>query len=187
MFGSIDPMVTQRSTTVARRIVLGLSALTCAFGLFWIGRAFLVDGKLRFGNPISAEQREPQSQSALGTPPLAVKAEVTRVSGNSGVRAGQTCDFFVERRLRGENDFYCSAEVVCGGKLLYGGTDRGFFPCRFYEGDRRDVVGGEAQTTSEDKDGALRIDTRQGVLRVWDDQGGTLGEFDVEAEVLSVQ
>lgn len=184
MFGSIDRMATLRSAIIARRIVLGLSALVCAFGLFRIGRAFLVDGKLRFGNPISAE---PSEAPVLGTPPLAVKAEITRAHGASGVRPGQTCDFFVERRQRAANDFYCNAQVVCGGKLLYGGLERGFFPCRFYEGDRRDVVGSDAETTREDKDGAMRLDTRQGVLRVWDDASGSLGEFDVEAEVLSAQ
>jgi hypothetical protein len=185
MFGSIDSMASIRSATVARRIVLGLSAAAGLFGLFRIGSAFLVDGRLRFGNPISGEQQ--QEESVLGTPPLSVKAEVTRVRGDSGVRPGQACDLFVERRPRAANDFECSAQVVCGGKLLYGGKDRGFFPCRFYEGDRRDVVGGEAETTRSDRDGALRIDTRQGILRVWDDATGQLGEFDIEAEVLSAQ
>jgi hypothetical protein len=185
MFGSIDPMATYRPANLARRIVLGLSAIVCAYGLFRIGRTFLIDGKLRFGNPISAETTK--EEAALGTPPLTVKAEVTRVSGSSGVRPGQTCNFFVERRQRAQNDFWCSTQVVCGGKLIYGGNDRGFFSCRFYEGDRRDVVGGEAETTREDRDGALRIDTRQGVLRVWDDASGPLGEFDVEAEVLTAQ
>lgn len=184
MFRSIDPMASIRPAIIARRIVLGLSALVGLLGLLGIGNAFLVNGKLRFGNPISGERKE---QPVLGTPPLSVKAEVTRATGESGVRPGQACDLFVERRPRAGNDFECSAQVVCGGKLLYGGRGRGYFPCRFYEGDRRDVVGGEAETTRSDRDGALRIDTKQGVLRVWDDDTGHAGEFDIEAEVLSAQ
>lgn len=196
MFGRIDRMAPPGSdnddartrnqgSTILRRVVLGLSALIGVLGLVRIGRTFLIDGKLRLGNPISAE---PSEALLPGTPPLVVKAEVTRVEGDTGVRPGQTCEFFVERRQRGDRGFECNAQVVCGGKLLYGGVGRGFFACRFYEGDRRDVVGGEAETTRTDKtDGAIRLDTRQGVLRVWDDASGALGAFDIEAEVLSAQ
>jgi hypothetical protein len=70
---------------------------------------------------------------------------------------------------------------------LYGGPERGFFACRFYQGERREVVGTDPSTTAEDKDSGLNLDTRTGVLRVWDDASGANGAFDMEAEVISAQ
>ena len=92
-----------------RRVVLALSALLGALGLFWIGRAFSVNGKLRFGNPtelspLASETPDPQ--------PRQIRAEVTRVSGNPVVRAGDKCDFLVERRLRERDLFSCSEAQI---------------------------------------------------------------------------
>jgi hypothetical protein len=151
-----------------------------------IGRSFVVDGALRLGNPIS-EGKHDEAPPQLVAPPLTVRAEVTRVAGNGIVRPGESCHFLIEQRQRDARSFYCNAQVMCGGKLLYGGPERGFFPCRFYEGERRDVVGADPSTTREDKDSGFTIDTRSGVLRVWDDASGPHGAFDVEAEVLSAQ
>ena len=184
MFESIDRMAASRLGTLARRVVLGVSALLCTMGLMRIGRSFVVDGHVRLGNPIRGEGRE---ENALqGSAPLTVRAEVTRVGGAPVVQLGETCHFLVEQRQRDARSFYCNAQVMCGGKLLYGGPERGFFPCRFYEGERRDVVGTDPSTTREDKDGALSLDTRSGVLRLWDDLSGPNGAFEIEAEVLSV-
>jgi hypothetical protein len=185
MFRSIERMAAPRIGLLARRIVLGVSALLCTAGLVRIGRSFVVDGSLRFGNPISDAPRE--QAALLVAPPLTVRAEVTRVAGSAGVRPGESCHFLVEQRPRDARSFYCNAQVMCGGKLLYGGPDRGFFSCRFYEGERRDVEGADPSTTREDKDGAISLDTRSGVLRLWDDASGSNGAFEVEAEVLSAQ
>jgi hypothetical protein len=173
------------STTLRlRRGVLAVSTLLAAVGLFWIGRAFLVDGQLRFGNPpefhaLAADTPDPQ--------PRQVRAEVTRVSGASGVRPGDKCEFLVERRRRERDLFYCNAQIVCGGRLLFGGPDRGYFACRLFDDARRDVVGSEPSTTAADKDAALLINTREGVMRIWDDAHGNHGEFSIEAEILSIQ
>lgn len=179
-------MVTSDRSLLARRGVLFTSALLLLVGAFWIGRSFLVEGKLRFGNPTSdgvgllgADATDPQ--------PRQVRAEVTRVRGNPVVRAGDKCEFLIERRLRERDSFYCNAQVVCGGRLLFGGPDRGFFACKLFDDQRRDVVGSDPSTTGADKDAAFHINTREGVMRIWDDQQGTLGEFDVEAEILSIQ
>jgi hypothetical protein len=185
MFGNVERMAAPRIGLLTRRIVLSVSALLCMVGLVRIGRSFVVDGSLRLGNPISDAPKE--QAALLVAQPLTVRAEVTRVAGSAGVRLGETCQFLVEQRPRDARSFYCNAQVMCGGKLLYGGPDRGFFACRFYDGERRDVVGADPSTTRQDKDGALSLDTRSGVLRVWDDASGPSGEFQVEAEVLSAQ
>lgn len=179
-------MATSDRGSLARKGVLVISAVLTLVGAFWIGRSFLVDGKLRFGNPTA------QGVGLLGDDlpdpePRQVRAEVTRVRGNPVVRAGDKCEFLIERRLRERDLFYCNAQVVCGGRLLFGGPDRGFFACKLFDDERRDVVGSDPSTTSSDKDAALHINTREGVMRVWDDDKGELGEFVVEAEILSIQ
>ena len=167
-----------------RRLVLASSALLFLLGLFWIGRAFSVNGKLHFGNPTEPSTLE---SDAPDPQPRQIRAEVTRVSGSPVVRAGDKCDFLVERRRRERDLFYCNAQVVCGGRLLFGGPDRGYFACKLYDGERRDVVGSDPNTTAADKDAAILLNTREGVMRIWDDAHGSLGEFNVEAEILSIQ
>lgn len=169
-----------------RRIVLWISGLLSLVGMYWIGRAFVVDGQVRFGNPVGGAHALPRL-SAGAFEPREVRAEITRVEGNPGVSEGDKCTFLVERRARDENSFYCNAQVVCAGKLLYGGPNRGYFPCRLFESPRRDVIGTDPSTTSADQDAALYLDTRAGVMRVWDDARGALGAFKVEADVLSVR
>jgi hypothetical protein len=181
MVGRIERMAVSESSLLARRTVLVGSVLLAGLGLYKIGSAAFVGGKLRLGNPVSGLSAP---QPALPAP-LAVRAEVTRVSGAELVRLGETCDFLVEQRQReDQSSLYCNAQITCGGKLLYGGPDRGYFACRFDEGDAREVVGGDATTTKQDKDAALHLDTRAGVLHIWDDESGVHGAFDIEAEVL---
>jgi hypothetical protein len=172
---------TERGTQF-RRGVLGVSAILAAVGLFWIGRSFLVGGKLRFGNPPAGAAEVPDAT------PRQVRAEVTRVQGSAVARPGDKCEFLIERRLRERDNFWCNAQVVCGGRLLYGGPERGFFVCKLYDdGEQRDVIGSDPHTTASDKDAAISINTREGVMRIWDDAQGVLGEFVVEAEILSIQ
>jgi hypothetical protein len=185
MLHPIRVMAPSDRGVILRRVVLSLSAVVAMVGFYWVGRAFVVDGRLRFGNPTEedlltgAEEGEQQ--------PRQIRAEVTRVQGNQVVSLGDKCEFLVERRMRDKNSFYCNAQVVCGGRMLYGGPDRGYFACRLSEGSRRDVVGSDPNTTASDQDAAIHLDTRSGVLRIWDDARGPLGAFTVEADVLSVQ
>jgi hypothetical protein len=71
--------------------------------------------------------------------------------------------------------------------LIYGGPDRGYFACRLFETPKRGVMGSDPSTTSSDQDAAIHLDTRSGVLRVWDDARGPHGAFNIEADVLSAQ
>ena len=162
-----------------------LSALLSAVGLFWIGRAFRVDGKLRFGNPPLSLPSE--GGLALDAEPRQVRAEITRVQGDPGVRPGDHCEFLIERRARQGESAYCNAQVVCGDRLLYGGPDRGYFACKVYDDDDHAVVGSDPNTTSGDHDAAIHLNTRQGIMRIWDDEHGPRGQFLLEAEILSVQ
>ena len=182
MFGSIDRMAASGSSLLARRVVLYGSGVLGLVGLYWIGRSFIVEGKLRIGNPVTSLLEQP---APVAGAPISIRAEVTRTSSDRLVRLGESCEFLVEQRMRDQQSYYCNAQVICGEKLLYGGPDRGYFPCRFFEGARRDVVGNDPTTTKQDKDGAMHIDTRSGVLRMWDDESGVHGAFDIEAEVLS--
>ena len=177
-------MIAPERIQAVRRGVLVVSTVLGLIGLFWIAKSFSVDGRIRFGNPVvgtlpSANDFDPQ--------PRQVRAEVTRVRGNPVVSAGDKCEFLVERRARENESFYCNAQVVCGGRLLYGGPERGYFPCKLFEDDRPDIVGSDPSPTSADQDGAIQINTREGIMRIWDDAQGPLGAFEVEAEVLSVQ
>jgi hypothetical protein len=185
MLQFVGRMAPPRRGLLLRRTVLFLSAALCVVGLYWIGRAFVVNGKVRFGNPVAREL--PADVVDADYDPRHVRAEVTHVEGNHVVSPGDKCEFLIERRARDRNSFYCNAQVVCGGRLIYGGPDRGYFTCRLFEEPRRDVVGSDPNTTKDDQDGAIHLDTRAGVLRIWDDARGPLGAFRVEADVLSVQ
>ncbi len=170
-----------------RRLVLFVSAVLLAFGLFRIVQGSFVHGALRLGNPV--ERVDPGRDGSLrggGEQPRRVRAEVTRVGGNQIVRVSDKCEFLVERRRLEDGSFYCNAQVVCGGKLVYGGPDRGYFACQLHDTPRRDVVGSDPSTTGTDHDPALALDTRTGVLRVWDDARGADGAFDIEADVTDV-
>lgn len=173
-------MASAHSSLLVRRTVLAASAILAGVGLYKIGHSSVVGGKLRLGNPVSSV---PEPLGVLAAP-IAIRAEVTRTSGAQLTRAGEICEFLVEQRQRDESSLYCNAQITCSGKLLYGGSERGYFPCRFDDGDEREVVGNDPTTTKEDKDPALHLDTRAGVLHIWDDESGPYGSFDVEAEVL---
>lgn len=171
--------------SVVQRGVLVASALLFAVGAYWIGGAFLVEGKLRFGNPVSAGPLV--GEGAFDSEPRQIRAEITHIEGAAVARPGDKCEFLVERRLRDRDSFFCNAQVVCAGRLLYGGPDRGYFACKLSDGEQPDVVGSDPSTTGADRDGAIFLDTTEGILRVWDDEQGPHGAFKLEADVLSVR
>jgi hypothetical protein len=120
--------------------------------------------------------------------PRAVSATIQTVTGTPGVSVGQTCEFNVERRDRDDGSgFWCNAQIVCGGHLLYGGPTAGFFPCTLFSAPGRGVVGSDPNTTASDQDAAMAIDTVQSHLEIWDDAQGANGEFRVVAHIDSVQ
>jgi hypothetical protein len=120
-----------------------------------------------------------------------VSAVVEEVTGSvPGVRAGTRCEFDVTREDRDDGTFWCNAQIRCGNQLLYGGQTRGrrsgFFDCTLYEQPERHVVGEDRDTTGQDADPAMRLDTLRGTLTIRDDARGRLGEFTVRARVTGV-
>jgi hypothetical protein len=116
-----------------------------------------------------------------------VRATVTSAEGSIAASVGTTCALTVEQRDRLDGTFWCNTQIVCAGQLLYGGPDAGYFPCVFHSTPRRDVVGADDQTHSEDGDAAMRLDTIAGSLEIWDDSTGPFGVFRVRARVDSVE
>lgn len=182
-------MVSARSSSqTLRRVVLVMSAALLAVGLYRIGKGFYVNGSLRFGNPVTSPGSTGFDDMGAADPqPRRVRAEVTRVRGHQSVRVSDRCEFLVERRPLEKGAFYCNAQVLCGGKLVYGGPDRGFFACKLYSEPRRDVVGADNSTTGVDHDAGFSLDTRAGIMRVWDDARGREGAFEIEADVIDVE
>src|SRR5262245_60026904 len=121
MLLSLHDMASTRGSTALRRGVLWLSAALALAGTYWIARAFVVDGRVRFGNPLGEAAPEFTQGDVM---PLQVRAEITQVSGLTGVSQGDRCEFLVERRARKEGSFYCNAQVTCAGRLVYGGPER---------------------------------------------------------------
>ncbi len=179
-------MATSGKLQLTRRAILVASALLAVVGIYRLSRAFVVNGELRFGNPVSsAVARIDPSERSFA--PRRVRAEVTRVRGNQVVKPGARCEFLVQKKPLDNGTFYCNAQVMCASKLVYGGPNAGYFICALYEVPRRDVVGTDPATTRQDHDPAMHLDTQAGVLRVWDDERGALGAFELEADVLSVE
>lgn len=125
---------------------------------------------------------------SMGANPRMVTATVTSVTGSSPVAIGATCGFNVERHTQPDPPgFWCRAQIICGGQLLYGGASAGFFPCQLFEQPRRDVVGEDAMMTSSDTDAAMRLDTRAGTLSIRDDNTGPHGQYTLEARINTVR
>lgn len=180
-------------------VPLGLILLGGAGAAFWLLTARVAPGPMVSSPPTTGPQppvvppqapvlpSPPPPMPPSVEPPRIVRATVTAVEGSVGVDIGATCGFSVERRDRPDGTFWCNAQIVCGGRLLYGGPDAGYFPCTLHQQPRRDVEGSDPQTRSQDTDGAMSIDTRSGSLEIWDDETSALGRFRVVAQVESVE
>lgn len=134
-------------------------------------------------SPSPSPAPAPSGPSGPSEPPRVVVATVTSVDGSRPVREGTTCGFTVERHPRDPSGYWCRTQVVCGGKLLYGGPRAGYFPCTWHRGGSKDVVGGEDGTTSEDSDAAFELDTRNDTVTIRDDDTGTHGAYRLQARV----
>jgi len=126
-----------------------------------------------------------------GDGPRHVVATVSASTGSTPVPVGARCAFDVERVERDDGTFWCNAQVQCGGVLLYGnvrpGMNSGFFPCTLHETPTRHVRGRDDQTTSQDTDASIHLDTMSGVLTVRDDASGPHGAYSLTANVLGVR
>jgi hypothetical protein len=142
--------------------------------------------------PMSAPASPPLPSGTSEAPddraPRAVSATITTVTGTPGVSTGQTCEFNVERRDRDDGaGFWCNAQIVCAGHLLYGGPTAGFFPCALFSAPTRGVVGSDPNTTAQDGDAAMSIDSQASSLEIWDDAQGPNGEYRVVAHIDTIQ
>jgi hypothetical protein len=118
-----------------------------------------------------------------GSDPRHVRATLTEVTGLSDLAAGGSCTAEITRQDLDDGTFWCNAQITCGGRSLYGGPQAGFFHCVLYEGTRRDVVGSDTQTTADDQDPAMTLDTIHGTLEIRDDASGANGAIRVLAHV----
>lgn len=118
-------------------------------------------------------------------PPLLVRATIESVEGASPVAVGTTCEFTVEKQPSPDqpSGYWCRTQIVCGGRLLYGGPTAGYFPCTLGEGSARTVVGQDPETTSVDTDGSMMIDTSTSMLTIGDDAAGVFGTYAVRARI----
>lgn len=118
-----------------------------------------------------------------GSDARSVRATVTEVSGLADVAVGASCTAEVTRHDLEDGTFWCNAQITCGGRSIYGGPEAGFFHCVLYEGATRDVVGSDPNTTADDQDPAMTLDTINDTLEVHDDASGRNGAMRVVARV----
>jgi len=121
---------------------------------------------------------------SVPTAPRIVRATVTAVDGSAPVSNGASCNFNVRRQARPDmpNGYWCNTQIVCAGKLLYGGPNAGFFPCTVGDSPPS-VVGSDTSTTSQDTDAAMDLNTPGGTLTIRDDGTGTHGQYSLTARI----
>ena len=179
--------------------------LLCTLCILGAGAAFLLRTQnLTTTNPSQPVERPPFEPAAPSPPPIVgpaqpairntpssdvrhVRATITEVTGLTDLAVGTACTADITRHDRENGTFWCNAQIRCGERLVYGGTDAGFFECVLYSGDQLDVVGHDQATSSIDNDGAISLNTIGGSLEVWDDAQAALGEFRIRAQTNGVQ
>ncbi len=137
------------------------------------------------GTPGGKPDDVPGGGPASPLPRLRVAATVTAARGGLPVTPGAPCLFDVQPP--DATSTMCRTQVVCGGQLLYGGENAGYFPCAIGAGSPPSITGQDAATTAEDRDAAMTLDTGRRLLTVVDDARGPFGAFEVEARVDSVE
>jgi len=100
---------------------------------------------------------------------------------------GHQCAFNVERHAHPTQGYWCRAQIVCGGALIYGGANAGYFPCQWDTHGPGSIVGADLQTTIQDTDAAMGINSTTGTLLVQDDASGRFGEFRVQARLTGIR
>lgn len=115
--------------------------------------------------------------------PRQIEATVTSSEGAAPVAVGSSCSFEVLTQPAQGGGYMCNAQIYCAGRLLYGGPNAGYFPCTVFGPPNRGVVGRDAQTTANDGDSSMEMDTSQHLLMVGDDPTGTFGAYSVVARI----
>ena len=121
---------------------------------------------------------------SVPTAPRIVNGTVTTVDGSSPVAVGATCNFNVRRQPRPDLPvgYWCNAQIVCGGTLLYGGPNAGYFPCTVGDSPPS-VVGSDPETTASDTDASMELNTTAGTLSISDDATGVHGAYTLTARI----
>jgi hypothetical protein len=146
---------------------------------------FAADADSAPGDPaVTLPPRGGSAPSAPALPRVRISATVASASG-SAVPNGAECLFDVEPPPDARS--MCRAQVVCGGQLVYGGQNAGYFPCSVAPGNPPSIAGREDDTTSADGDAAMAIDTAARTLAVRDDARGPHGAFTIVARIDAVQ
>lgn len=138
-----------------------------------------------------ADSRPPRAQAGPGPETSGdvrmVTATVEQVTGSRPVPIGSVCEFAVEKHAQQSGGYWCRSQIACNGRLLYGGPSSGYFPCTMFDPPRTDVVGQDPQTTSQDTDASMELDTLQGLLTIRDDVRGPYGAYQLTARVSQVR
>lgn len=131
-----------------------------------------------FGGGDEARASGDVFSTRLGGVPV-VRARVERVDGAIDVRPGDECVIGVWR-VRTDHPTggsWCRTQLACGGELLYGGDESGYFECA------SEGIGRDAETTEVDGDPALDLRVPDGALVITDDVHGARGAFRIEASI----
>lgn len=131
-----------------------------------------------FGGGDEARASGDVFSTRLGGVPV-VRARVERVDGAIDVRPGDECVIGVWR-VRTDHPTggsWCRTQLACGGELLYGGEESGYFECA------SEGIGRDAETTEVDGDPALDLRVPDGALVITDDVHGARGAFRIEASI----
>jgi hypothetical protein len=146
------------------------------------------------GNPVATPvSLGPGGPNAPGIPadvdpaPRVVTVIVELTTAGAPIAAGNQCAFAIEPTPHPSLGYWCHTTIDCGGRVLYGGGEAGYFPCRLEPRPRVDLVGSDAETSTRDSDAAFEIDTRTGVMTLRDDARGRFGAYELRARVLSVR
>jgi hypothetical protein len=176
-----------RSATPARRVLAAIEPrlvrvrgtvrerpLTTTFVAAVVG---LIVGVF-FGGGDEARASGDVFSTRIGGVPV-VRARVERVDGAIDVRPGDECVLGVWR-VRADHPTggsWCRTQLACGGELLYGGDESGYFECA------NEGIGRDAETTEVDGDPALDLRVPDGALVITDDVHGARGAFRIEASI----
>ena len=121
----------------------------------------------------------------IGATRVHVSATVTSYLGlGAGIGPGTVCDLPITAETQQDGTQTCHVVMTCGGQVLYGDAQQGFFPCQFSTSPPR-VVGQDANTSMADHDGAFNIDTTQSTVALADDFLGRAGMFTLSANITS--
>lgn len=174
---------------------LGICACATSAVLAWVMYPEEAKGERRAEAgveiPMSPEVEEPVTEPLtpsldLDLSPRRVTATVVEVEGSSPIARGATCAFDIEIIDR-QNGLLCHTEAVCGGYLLYGSAQNGYFPCTVEEPPGRGIDGRDVNSTAVDSDPRFEINGQNETIRIADDPTGIYGSFRVVARVDSIR